>query len=92
MEFEFDPDKSRSNKEKHGIEFKDAQELWNDPRRVEFKTQFVEELRFGVIALYPGKLWCAIYTWRNDVVRLISVRRARQHEEELYKVDGSCRI
>ncbi|HCM25797.1 MAG: toxin [Treponema sp. GWB1_62_6] len=84
MKVEFDPSKNVSNKLKHGIDFIEAQGLWDDPRRVEFETQFVNEKRYGIIAEYSGKLWCAIYTWRNKVVRIISVRRARDYEEDIY--------
>ncbi len=84
MEVEFDPSKSVSNKMKHGIDFIEAQNFWGDPRRVEFETQFVDEKRYGIIAEYSGKLWCAIYTWRNQAVRIISVRRARDYEEDSY--------
>ena len=33
MKFEYDPDKSAANREKHGIDFDEAQALWNDPYR-----------------------------------------------------------
>jgi uncharacterized DUF497 family protein len=84
MNYEFDPKKSQSNKLKHGIDFEEAQILWDDPKRVLFVARFDDEERFGVIALRGTKLWCAIYTERHDAIRIISVRRARQYEEETY--------
>ncbi len=84
MEFEFDPEKSRGNQEKHGIDFGTAQSLWLDERRITFDTSFQDEKRSGIIAAYREKLWCAIYTIRNQNVRIISVSRARENEESIY--------
>jgi uncharacterized DUF497 family protein len=84
VEFDFDPEKSRGNREKHGIDFETAQSLWLDERRVTFDTQFQDEKRSGVIAAYRERLWCAIYTIRNQSIRIISVRRARENEESIY--------
>lgn len=80
----FDPDKSRRNLEKHGIDFETAQSLWLDERRVTFDTAFQDENRSGVIAAYQERLWCAIYTIRDQSIRIISVRRARENEEAIY--------
>ena len=84
MEFDFDPEKSRGNLEKHGIDFETAQSLWLDERRVTFDTPFQDEKRSGVIAAYRERLWCAIYTIRDQSIRIISVRRARENEESIY--------
>ena len=84
MGFEFDPQKSEANAEKHGIDFNAAQLLWADPNRVEFIARFKDEERHGLIASRNGKTWCAIFTLRDDNVRIISVRRAREYEEKLY--------
>jgi uncharacterized DUF497 family protein len=64
MLFEFDPAKSALNKQKHGIDFVEAQALWLDSRRAEFDAQWLEEQRSGLIAEFGGKLWTAIYTMR----------------------------
>lgn len=84
MKFEFDPRKSRANQIKHGIDFEEAQQLWTDPDRVTFIARFEKEDRHGLIAFYREVLWCAIFTYRREGIRIISVRRARQYEEELY--------
>lgn len=84
MEFAFDPAKSDSNRVKHGIDFGQAQALWDDPNRVFFEARFEDESRFGIIAGWTEKLWCAIYTVREERIRLISVRRARDYETDLY--------
>ena len=85
MEFEFDEQKSASNKVKHGIDFIEAQELWLDTDRLEIATRVVEEPRFLVIGQINSKYWAAVITYRSERVRIISVRRARDEEVELYE-------
>jgi uncharacterized DUF497 family protein len=84
VDFEFDPQKSEINAGKHGIDFGAAQSLWKDPNRVEFIARFKDEERHGLVASYDRRLWCAIFTIRGEKIRIISVRRARAYEEELY--------
>lgn len=84
MEFEFDPEKSAGNKAKHGIDFVTAQLLWADPNRIEFVARFKDEERHGLVAVFKNQLWCAIFTLRGETKRIISVRRARKYEKDLY--------
>ncbi len=84
MEFEYDPSKSESNKEKHGIDFEEAQGLWLDAVRLEVQAKSDDEPRFALIAELNKKLWTAFYTVREKRIRLISVRRSRKGEKELY--------
>jgi hypothetical protein len=86
MEFEFDPAKSESNKRKHGIDFVDAQALWDDPDFVEVPATTRGEQRFLVIGKISGKHWSGVATYRGDRVRIVSVRRSREEEIELYEV------
>jgi uncharacterized protein len=88
MEFEFGPAKSVANKAKHGIEFNDAIELWNDPDRIEVPAQTADEPRSVVIGKIAGKHWCAVITYRADRVRIVSVRRSRVEEVRLYEGEG----
>jgi uncharacterized protein len=85
MEFEFDDHKSASNKVKHGIDFISAQGLWLDTDRVEVAARTEGEPRFLVIGRLNGKHWAAVITYRGEQVRIISVRRARNEEVELYE-------
>jgi len=85
MEFEFDTKKSNSNKTKHGIDFSEAQALWDDPDLIEIPAKTSDEPRFLVIGRIAGKHWSGIITYRADKIRLISVRRARQEEVEIYE-------
>lgn len=83
--FEYDPNKSQLNKAKHGIDFEEAQGLWDDLRRVEIKAFSTTEERFMVIAQIKGKYWSAIITYRTHNIRIISVRRSRPKEIEIYE-------
>lgn len=84
MEFDFDPKKSSTNKDKHGIDFEEAQSLWNDPLRVVIPARSHEEKRWVMIAKLKDEYWSVIYTVRNNMIRIISVRKARQNEKEIY--------
>jgi len=86
MRFEFDPNKSASNKRKHGIDFIEAQALWNDPERLEGPARSLTEPRVQVIGRIQQTLWSAFVTYRHDeTIRIISVRRARDIETRLYR-------
>ncbi|MEX0588922.1 MAG: BrnT family toxin [Cyanobium sp.] len=85
MDFEFDPVKSKANQAKHGIDFVDAQALWNDPDLLEIPARTTDEPRFLVIAQTHGKHWSAVITHRSQAIRLISVRRSRPEEVQLYE-------
>lgn len=85
MDFEYDPSKSKVNCEKHGIDFKQAQELWVDPDAIGFPARSDDEERFALLGIVREKLWVAFYTRRAERIRLISVRRARPAERKLYE-------
>lgn len=82
--FEFDTLKSAANKIKHGIDFEESIKLWNDPNRIVIEARTVDEKRFMMIAELNGTIWSAIYTLRSDSKRIISVRRSRENEKEIY--------
>jgi uncharacterized protein len=85
MAFEFDPDKSASNLAKHGIDFVDAQLLWEDPDRLEIPAKTEDEPRSLVVARGGDPRWSAVITYRGDVIRIISVRRSRAEAVALYE-------
>jgi uncharacterized protein len=85
MSFEYDPDKSVANKAKHGIDFDEAQVLWNDPDWLEIPAKAVDEPRHLIIGVIAGKHWSALVTYRSGNIRLISVRRSRKEEIEYYE-------
>lgn len=84
MVFEFDENKSEKNKEKHGIDFIEAQKLWDDPFRLEIPAKTIDESRFLVIGTIENHCWSAIFTYRSGKIRIISVRRSRDNEKKLY--------
>ncbi len=85
MEFEFDPDKSERNKKKHGIDFHEAQALWDDPDLIQIPAKTVDEHRFIVIGMIGDTHWTAVTTHRSARTRLISVRRSRTEEIGIYE-------
>ena len=85
MRFEYDPDKSLSNKAKHGIDFQEAQALWLDLDLVEIRARTEDEPRHMVIGRIGDRHWSGIITYREDVIRIISVRRSRQEEVRVYE-------
>ncbi len=85
MQFEFDPDKSAANKDKHGIDVVQAQTLWNDENALSVPATSIDEPRFARISRLGNVIWVAFYTMRNGRIRLISVRRARTVESQRYE-------
>lgn len=85
MKFEYDSNKSTLNNEKHGIDFDDAQVLWQDERLLEVPLHFPDETRYLCIGKIERKHWSAVITYRNDTIRIISVRRSRKEEIEHYE-------
>ena len=85
MDFEFDPEKRASNKLKHGIDFIEAQDLWQ-VRAVVVQSDRGGEVRYARIARHrDGDLWTAIYTRRGTNIRIISVRKASRSDRKLYE-------
>lgn len=85
MKFEFDREKSNKNKEKHGIDFYEAQSLWDDPDMIEIPARTEDEPRFMVVGKIAGTHWSGVITYRGDAVRLISVRPSRKEEIGIYE-------
>ena len=83
--FEFNEQKSQINLTKHGIDFVEAQALWDDPYLVEVPARTVDEERFLVIGKIKEKHWSAVVTPRNGNIRIISVRRSRNEEVAIYE-------
>jgi uncharacterized DUF497 family protein len=83
--FEFDPTKSEANLAKHGIGFTKAELLWNDPDLLVLPSKFPAEPRKLAIGCLEGKHWTAVFTDRTGVLRLISTRRSRDNEKEIYE-------
>jgi uncharacterized protein len=85
IKFEFDEKKSQSNLEKHGIDFVDAQQLWDDTDLLEIPAKTVDEPRSLVIGMISDNHWSGVITYRGNRIRIISVRRSRKEEVTLYE-------
>jgi uncharacterized protein len=83
--FEYDENKSQYNLKKHGIDFLEAQKLWNDPNLLEIPARTQDESRFLVIAKIDEKHWSGVITYRELNIRIISIRRSRTEEIALYE-------
>lgn len=91
MRFEWDDSKNLSNLAKYGINFETARNLWLDENRIEISAPHPVENRGIMIGKHQEKLWTAIFTVRGDVIRIISVRRARKKEMKLYEKEKDGR-
>ena len=89
MKFEFDPKKSAANKQKHGLDFHEAEALWDDPDLIEVPVQTIDEPRYLVIGKIGGKHWSGVITYRGEKIRIISVRRSRKEEVEIYESESA---
>ena len=85
MKFEWDENKSVANLSKHGIDFNAGKELWEDEDRIQIQTPSPIENRYILIGNIGDKIWAAVYTPRNNAIRIISVRRARKKEARIYE-------
>jgi len=85
IKFEFDENKSQSNLAKHGIDFVDAQKLWEDPDLLEIPAKVEGEPRAIVIGVIDKKHWSGVITYRDENIRIVSIRRSRKEEVSLYE-------
>jgi len=94
VKFEYDENKSCINKEKHNIDFVEAQKLWQDENALIVPAQIVdEETRYALISKILTKCFVAIFTIRNGAYRIISVRRCRKNitKTQMAKKMGTSR-
>ncbi len=90
MKFEYDDNKSRINKEKHGIDFVEAQNLWQNENALIVPANIIDdEVRYALVSIFKNKGYVAIFTLRNEIHRIISVRRCRKNEERNYENNNS---
>jgi uncharacterized protein len=91
VKFEWDDEKAQANLEKHGVSFGEATEVFYDPNALEdYDSEHSEdEARFFIIGLSSRRMLYVIYAERmNDVVRIISARKADKAEHESYERTG----
>ena len=83
--FEFDPDKSRLNEERHGVDLEWAQGLWDVAHIIISAKYIAGENRFWILARIDGKCYAAVFTIRGEAIRLISCHRADRRLEKIYE-------
>jgi uncharacterized DUF497 family protein len=86
LKFGWDKSKARSNHARHGVSFDLAKGVFNDPFAIEFldDRQDYGEERSVIIGLVDGQLLYVAYVERDEVIRIISARRATKYEQEAY--------
>jgi uncharacterized protein len=83
--FEWDDDKARTNRAKHGISFETAARAFLDPFAVERLDEgHHAEVRYTILGMIKGHPLFVVYTVRADVIRLISAREASRYETIVY--------
>jgi uncharacterized DUF497 family protein len=88
LRFEWDSFKAITNLAKHGVDFNEAREVFEDPlaRTIPDVTHASDEPRLGTIGLSrAGRLLVVIHTDRGDRIRIIGARRASQRERHDYE-------
>ncbi len=85
MEFEWDEAKRRSNLVKHGIDFLDVRRLFDGRPVVTDRSSHPDEDRYLTTGTIDGRFVTAIWTRRNNAIRIISARRARDAETRAYR-------
>ncbi len=85
MEFEWDEAKREANLAKHGIDFEDARWVMQGRIAIMRARSTGHETRLRAVGFLNGRFVTVIYTMRGDVVRVISVRRARRDERREYQ-------
>jgi len=91
MHFEWDPEKARANRAKHGVSFEEAMRAFLDPLSVTIldPDHSESEDRFVLIGQSPlGRLLVVVHTDRGDAIRLISARRATRRERRAYEQEA----
>lgn len=86
MEYEWDPTRAASNRQKHRVSFADAVAVFSDPFALTVADEFSTEERFVTIGMDAfGEVLVVVYTWRSaDTIRIISARKATRHERDMY--------
>jgi uncharacterized DUF497 family protein len=85
--FEWDSNKDEANKEKHGISFEDAIELFDAPY-LRFRSDRCGEIRWIALGKAQRRVIAVIYTERGGRIRIVSARMARTKEREIHQRIG----
>jgi uncharacterized DUF497 family protein len=85
MEFTWNPDKRLANLRKHGLDFVDAERVFSGYTQTFPDNRFTyDEMRYITVGLLDGAVVAIAHTETEDNIRIISMRKAKRHERELY--------
>lgn len=90
IDFEWDAAKAISNERKHGLGFTEASTVFSDPLAITFDDpdHSIGEERFVIFGkTSTDKYIIVAYTWRENIIRLISARLMSKAEQRIYE-DG----
>lgn len=86
MDYEWDEKKAQTNLRKHGIDFADAAIVFDDAAAITIEDDSSDEERFVTIGADAiGRVLVVVYAWRGDRARIITARKATEHERKQYE-------
>jgi len=88
MQFEWDPEKAKLNRKKHGVSFEEAVTVFYDPLSATFDDadHSVAEQRLITVGFSSrGRLLFVSHTERGEALRIISARPATAHERKKHE-------
>lgn len=86
MDYQWDPDKARSNLQKHGVHFADAVTVFSDNLAITIEDEHPYEERFVTLGMDAlGRILVVVYAYREETIRNISARKATNRERDQYK-------
>lgn len=92
MEFAWDEAKAASNLKKHGVDFREAATVLDDPLSYTFPdtAHSTDEQRFITMGMSTlGRLLVVAHTETDETIRIISARLATRGERKVYEEDES---
>jgi len=87
MQDRFDPVKDAANREKHKLPLSFGDRIFDDDNHLIIPSiRAVDgEERFKAVGIVEGKAFTAVFVWRGETPRFISVRRSNKGEERAYR-------
>jgi len=86
MDYQWDPNKAKSNLKKHGVRFADAVSVFEDENAITIEDEHESENRFITIGRdILLRILVVVYTFRGHIIRIISARKATARERKTYE-------
>jgi uncharacterized DUF497 family protein len=83
--FEWQEDKRQKTLKERNLDFADAYRFFDDRPVIHQPTPRDGEERWKSTALFNGKFFTVVWMWREDTMRIISMRRSHEQEERKYR-------